>query len=1150
MADNIRLYTDGEQATAEVLNRPLGDLEKVGQYISKAEYEAVRKSRKEAFAGNGYIFLSKAEWGGDVNDIGPNGIETGNTDQGLATISYSSPTYATDKQSLEDDFANKVIIDWYNQYTTGVFDEHSNYFHLDGEVLRIIGHTTSDKIGYTGKIPLPEAPELKGTITDLSSFDFDLDVGEYAYVNDLNHEFLNNPSFETDITDWYARNGYGSLSYDSDNKRAVITRQDNDTQSERGILETQQIYMAPNAEYIVRVKTESTLDRLYFRLYKDGSIRSYHTIEATKTFVDDNGYYCYIFNTTDYRGVGRLLVSCLYDDNGVCTFDEVSIKLNKETIISTLTKIVAGSNANLNRTKYIFNRDVTRKDFVFIEKWHELISERDVVFPYGNVQYNSKDVNKVQKLKTADWYDDYDMYSLHGFWQEPGTIIAKGYRWSELTQEEQLMLAEDPYNNIYNSKDGLVQVRYRIRVIKSKGQISPYKEYKAIGSLTAWSVYQDEYDVIKPLGKRSSYNDFHYANGAFIYWNGQSNSGYFNNGGSYEDPDNYTYGSIPNSQPSTYTATPLFEVQRLNKGAYHPSYNPNGCATFSDGNKWYNTTDSANNIVDCFNNKANGNVASGISGRPDGLLYNLINYRNVKDMRTSAHKITDTKQYLKNIFADYITNKLIGYEDANNGSLYTITVGEKLAGGNYDIFFNSDDVQYGSLVSVMNTRTGKILNDDMIYGLTNDSYVSDYNHYFNFPVRGTQWFYDDIQIGDKMILKVRKYNNDVEYSYRKPVIDIIGDPRKLSDRVDYTVIDGESQVVDIVKGDYVLNDDGVYYVAVSSRIGVDLDTDDYTVDDYWVNMGTDGSIGGYPSHFYEGENNYMPNIGDEMSRKKYPADMNFHSGEAVGYIRLNKSIINRDSGVNVGVSKVIAHYQDGTYKELSFNPSWNTSRTGEPIYWINSISNGIGYNPGTTDKKEILNCVLEVHYDTYTNGTTITGNYDILETTDIFANNGYGYIGRNEDRVIRDLINIAPTGYDKNSVKYEKPTSIDYSGYRLSDSPGREVTHKEFNLTIMANNYNPRSGELLEQTGVKVLPMLRMNTSTKETENIVRPSMVLFYKQLKAIKDENDNIIFGDNGKFTVTNDIYYIDDDNGNHILNGFKEIRLRHFFKNDRNK
>jgi hypothetical protein len=60
----------------------------------------------------------------------------------------------------------------------------------------------------------------------------------------------------------------------------------------------------------------------------------------------------------------------------------------------------------------------------------------------------------------------------------------------------------------------------------------------------------------------------------------------------------------------------------------------------------------------------------------------------------------------------------------------------------------------------------------------------------------------------------------------------------------------------------------------------------------------------------------------------------------------------------------------------------------------------------------------------------------------------------------------------------------------------------------MANNYNPRSRELLEQTGVNVLPMLRMNTSSKETENIVRPSMVLFYKQLKAIKDENDDIIF------------------------------------------
>jgi len=1149
MADNIRLYTDGEQATAEVLNRPLGDLEKIGQYMSKAEYEAIRKTRKEIFEGNGYIFLSKTEWGGDVFDIGPNGIERGNLDQGLAVMSYTGPAYNADKQALQDDFGDKVIIDWYNQYTTGGFDEHSNYFHSDGEIQRIIGHTTPDKIGSTGKIPLPEAPDLKGTITDLSSFDFDLNVGEFAYVNDLNHEFLDNPSFDTGVGHWYARGGYGTLSYDSDNKKAVITHKDGDQQDNRGILETTHIYMAPNAEYIVKVKTESVVDRLYFRLYNDTSIYSYSNIQPQRMFEKD-GYSCYIFNTSDFRGVGRLLVSCLYDDNGVCTFDEVSIKLNKETIISPLTRIVAGSNANLNRTKYIFNKDVTRKDFVFIEKWHELISERDVVFPYGNVQYNSKDINKVHKLKTADWYDDYDTYSLHGFWQDAGTIVPKGYRWSELTQDEQLMLAQDPYNNIYNSEDGLVQVRYRIRVIRSKGQKSPYMENVSIGSLTSWSVHQEEYDVIKPLGRRSSYSSYAYVNGDFIYWSSRSNSGYFNRGSSYVNSSAYTYGSSYSSKPNTYTALPLFEVQRLNKGAYHPSYNPNGCATFSDGNKWYDTTDSANNIVDCFNNKANGNVASEISGRVDRLFYNLIDYRNIKDMRTSSHKITDIDQYLQNVFADYLSNKLIGYEDANHGALYTITVGRKIIGGNYDIFFNSDDVQYGTLLSVMNTRTGKILNEDMTGSLSNDSYNSNYNHYFNFYRRGTEWFYNDIRVGDKMILKVRKHNNDVEYAYRKPVIDIIGDPRKLSDRVDYTVTDGESQVVDIIKGDYVLNDDGVYYAAVRSREGIDLDTDDYTVDDYWVNMGTDGTIGGYPSHFYDGENNYMPNIGDEMTPKKYPADINEYGAEAVGYIRLNKSIINRSGGNHFAVSKVIAHYQDGTHKELSYHASWDTARTGEPIYWGYSKNNAIAYNPGTTDKKEILNCVLEVHYDTYTNGVTITGEPDILCAGDIFANTGYGYNGRNEDRVIRDLINIAPMGYGPNSIKYEKPTSIDYIDYKLSSTVGREVTHDEIDLNITSSNRSSRSGDLMEQTGVKVLPMLRKTTSSKETDNIVRHSMILFYKQLKAIKDENDNIIFGDNNKFAVTDHVYYIDDDNGNRILNGFKEIRLRHFFKNDRNK
>jgi len=46
--------------------------------------------------------------------------------------------------------------------------------------------------------------------------------------------------------------------------------------------------------------------------------------------------------------------------------------------------------------------------------------------------------------------------------------------------------------------------------------------------------------------------------------------------------------------------------------AYHPWFAPHGSKNFSDGNLWYNTTDTVNSLYDCVANAGTGN------GRPDG----------------------------------------------------------------------------------------------------------------------------------------------------------------------------------------------------------------------------------------------------------------------------------------------------------------------------------------------------------------------------------------------------------------------------------------------------------------------------------------------------------------------------------------------------
>jgi len=52
---NIRYYTDGEQATADTLNRPLKDLNVLQNIISKAEFEALAKNNRKKYSSSGQV---------------------------------------------------------------------------------------------------------------------------------------------------------------------------------------------------------------------------------------------------------------------------------------------------------------------------------------------------------------------------------------------------------------------------------------------------------------------------------------------------------------------------------------------------------------------------------------------------------------------------------------------------------------------------------------------------------------------------------------------------------------------------------------------------------------------------------------------------------------------------------------------------------------------------------------------------------------------------------------------------------------------------------------------------------------------------------------------------------------------------------------
>ncbi len=90
---------------------------------------------------------------------------------------------------------------------------------------------------------------------------------------------------------------------------------------------------------------------------------------------------------------------------------------------------------------------LSRQDLVFLESWHEKISDKDVVYPLGNVQYGASTWESIGLSNTVESQG----YSAFGEWDSN----TKGYGvvWSTLTDEQKAELLQDPENNIY-SADG------------------------------------------------------------------------------------------------------------------------------------------------------------------------------------------------------------------------------------------------------------------------------------------------------------------------------------------------------------------------------------------------------------------------------------------------------------------------------------------------------------------------------------------------------------------------------------------------------------------------------------------------------------------------------------------------------------------------
>ena len=95
--------------------------------------------------------------------------------------------------------------------------------------------------------------------------------------------------------------------------------------------------------------------------------------------------------------------------------------------------------------------------------WHEDISEKNFVYPLGNVQYLGANTDGLTGIANGA-FTGFEKYSLFGNWQTSSALIGKGYVWSTLTEAQKKAFISNAENNCYLDGDKIIQVRYRVRV--------------------------------------------------------------------------------------------------------------------------------------------------------------------------------------------------------------------------------------------------------------------------------------------------------------------------------------------------------------------------------------------------------------------------------------------------------------------------------------------------------------------------------------------------------------------------------------------------------------------------------------------------------------------------------------------------------------
>ena len=287
---------------------------------------------------------------------------------------------------------------------------------------------------------------------------------------------------------------------------------------------------------------------------------------------------------------------------------------------------------------------ISRQDYVFLEVWHELVSDKDIVVPLGNVQYGATDYEGIT-LVGLNTIGVAQGYSAFGNWDT--ATQGNGSQWSTLSDGDKVKYLQDEENNIYWDEEvqDFIQVRYRIRTIAGAGNgdwVSVAYTGGTSSNTNSMGFTQVGTDWVRAKGQQetitSDLGDIPAGTPFFSAFENTAVTSLFDSMiGTHYATDGLNSATQTGYKGQCFAVNIAF-VQRLNTGIYEPSYNPMGTDKVTGDLFWYESPTTVDDTGAAFlpaNKLGQGNIGNN-SGRTDGQFYDPIYAAYVQDLRMSS----------------------------------------------------------------------------------------------------------------------------------------------------------------------------------------------------------------------------------------------------------------------------------------------------------------------------------------------------------------------------------------------------------------------------------------------------------------------------------------------------------------------------------